>query len=585
MQLPQEPTEIPPVRRYSRSFGADRGHVYRENDTIKIQIPPIDKTYLTKNVKLHFDFDLKYNEMTAFNALEILTAIKGVNGNDTNAGLEMAKGFFGYTKTGQSDPGVGIFVQQSKPFPTLDINGPYGLFSKIQVHDYLGTTLLEDVQAHDVFTATMTEFMLEDQNMDYLRPVIPGTQVIRKPQCSLPFNSFEDFLQFTQNPYNVTFTNLTTPDISVSPVSIPTVHFSINLFSFLGLLSDKFVPLHNGFTISFTLNKNSVPIKFSNSFHQKRSTDPDTNNVYGLCVPINAYNGSAAASSNPTGPSEISTDVLMQPSLVDVSYSNFYLKADLLELSQELDQSVDKIVHARGYKYQLDFIPQASKDGPIDYTRRLLPSLKSLRRVLIGQRPRLVPAYQTTKQQLGFRIRNYITNSSLLYNKSKVSDFQNSTESYDTLKSAYGPITDNLDFGSYTLDELYEEDANQSFSLNTSSQRQYLDAIQAYDITGVNASYGSYWWQEKFATVINSPPFLYFGQDVPTLQGKNLLVFDCVIPGSKPNSIAGIDTSSNVTEYNLKSSSLNVQEVDVDVFMEHDMFIHVNPGKSTAVSF
>lgn len=558
MQLPQAPTEIPPVRKYTREFNADRTKTYKEGDVVRINIPPIDKTYLTKHSKLYFDYDLSYNEATQAEVTNIFNQLQ-----DVDLDGRYASGFFGYESGG--GPAALVlkpFNVASKVIPTFDINGAYGLISRIQVFDYLGNTLLEDVPAHDLLTATMNEFWFDSKSNTMLRPNIFGNEstsfnsAIRKSPCTLPFNSAEELHVFLESAWPVTLTSTTVT--YKGPKVLPTLHCSIDLVSFLGILSDKFVPLHNGFTIALTINKASIPICF-NSFWETPQAPPDNDTK----VVLKAYN-----KDDPGVNVKVFT---VTPSIVSSVISNVRLYSELLELSSELDTKVEKVIHCKMFKYQLDFLPTGDSDTQLSYRRRILPNLKSLTKVIIGQRYK---PFGIKLQKNGFRIRNFVEKSNLEYNKAKVSFINNSLEAFDKMTSSFGNLPEYLQYSDFTVDERFYTYGVQRWS----PVSYYLVNILKLGVT--NGFPETEWFNDEL--FFDSPTVFdtYYG-----FQGKYLIVHNCSIPGVTPNSVAGIDTSANLVEYTLESSSTNAQAVNVDVFMEHDAFIHVDPGKATAVSF
>jgi hypothetical protein len=574
MNLPQEPSKIPPVRRYQRSFYADRTKTFRGEEVVKIQIPPISKTYFTKDVKLHFDLDISYYENTTDNMQVIADTLTGTGTGELNLRKSITYGFFGRAVDNTPNPNTVYFQTMSKPFPTLDINGPYGLINRIQVHDYLGTTLIEDIQSHDVLTAVMSDFMFTNDNVEIFRPEMSSEEptfggAVFKPPASLPFNSVHEFEDFMMKPYNTTITWTTAPIVEpMKPVSIPRYHATLDLFSFLGKLSQKFVPLHNGFTISFTLNRFDVPIGFSNGGNPA-GVSPPNNELVGFVRGYTGVNGQGVPNTSESLP------VYFKPTLNEASIKNMYIKSTLIEVDQQLDDQIEKVVQCVGYKYQLDYFPNAdTNEKQVELTRRLLPQLKSLRRVLVGQRPRFNPS-DVRKQRLGFRVKNFIDKSALLFNKSIISSIESNLEAYNALRSCYGPIDKYLTMSDFGVEyESNSQFGDQSWLMNTMKLREFLNAIQIK--LNSQADYSAFWFDASF-----------YDREVSELygnQGKHLLCFDCVVPGSTANTVAGIDTSSNVVEYQLKSTK-GVESVNIDVFLEHDAFVHVDPGKATAVSF
>lgn len=571
-----------------RRFEVDRGKIYRSKDVARIQIPPIDKTYLTKNSKLHFTFDLTYNEMSLATAQNIaktmfsntpLTTYPNTEENYnliTNT-IANCLGKAEYVSNVASYPAQGANQIAAKPIPTLDINGAYGLISRIQVYDYLGTTLLEDIQSHDLLSALFVDFQLIEDSCLLNRPEFEDINIhtmevrTRKSPCTTmipPDSSFNrtglNTTTITRLPRpsseTLTFSTNYIPVVNgIQPVTI-TYNGCINLVSFLGVLSNKFVPLHNGFTVEFHMN--------------------DFENAVGLSTIVgggpNGTEINTTQFSNNAGvivktPVRISID----PSIVDATIKNMYIKADLLELTSDLDGQVEKIIQSKGYRYQLDFFPHANLDGPrTKFTRRILPELQSVTKVIIGQRP-VRTEQKIVKEMQGYRIRNFTDRSRLLYNKAILSEYLNAEETYSGLtQSLSKPLDKSINFEDFCVDtdDAYGTDGFQFQCVSP----ELVECIKLYN---------EYFSKNIYEQWFNESTLVYGDRNSSYYQGKYLILHDLRLPEIPDNSIGGISTIKQVLEYEIESDSSNCERVYIDVFCEHDAFIHVDPGKSTAVSF
>jgi len=896
MELPREPVTIPQARRYGRRFTGDQGKVFREQQQITINIPRIDKTYLTKNVKLHFDFDLSYYEASQAKWTAVhddLMSVRNIYPFNNSDITTHANNFFGRAANNFTVLPDRYLNAYTKPVPTFDINGAYGLINRIQVYDYLGNTLLEDIQSHDVLTAQFADFWFKDENMDIARPrIVDGNNSInempyvRKNPAALLFPSYQNpyvtpislssyntfttiyYAESTQNivfPYAVTDANntLVTTGVSVpngtiasnagyaniaqlayavgialgedkfhvhasdnrlkiqsfgnfavaagdgwaglninvgaslagvsnyniipKPVTVPTLHCELDLISFLGRLSDKFVPLHNGFQLVITLNDFKKAIKFNTPFGDNKvfyrrygkqytalySTAPPTgtivitaaNNklvvssdfnppgtVQTYFIPVGSYtstvdleqvinniipptlqydiNANSFSSDRPfvlkssstilpqlgfTATDHVgvaATDFFgwqqLDSSINEATVSNVYVDAELLEVSKELDSTIDKLVYSKSWKYQKDFyVYDAFATGLSVYDgqrnpfqKQVIPNLKSVTRVFVGQRPvntypkqtyqvtsnvglpafplivsdstktlqipfqfssqtqflpaqffsiatgtytsmselfnatnDVLPDYinigwnsnQTAvvitsdrpfklnvasnalvnfgfskgdhiavqitegdpgKQELGYRIRNYLSGGKLLYNKAEVSSIQSSYEAYAKLVDIMGTnMDDYLDKSDWEVDEPLPvgTDGNQFIVIPKSfrdtivqeSNDEYLSTSGWFP--GFTGSATFYQNAISNASIFNAPSTKY--------QGRYLLAFDARIPGATSNSIAGIDTSKAMLEYELLSDEDTCIKSNIDVFVEHDAIVEVHPGQSTLVTF
>lgn len=573
MELPREPTTIPQARKYSRKFEAPRTKTYGEQETFMINIPPINHTYMTKNVKLHFDFNLDYYESTQTTATNIAKYCFSDHAEEVNN----IEGFFDRSNRRTRAN------MYTKPFPTFDINGAYGLISRIRVYDFLGTTLLEDVQEHDLLTAMLADFDLKSDNLNIIRPTIidsklmpndtvqygvsHNTDTVRKPPCSFITNDYDYRLnsswtlsQFQLNPSTETAT------IIPGKVSMSN-HFSIDLYSFLGKLSDKFTPLHNGFRIEFTINKSDIPISFNTGW------------------------GNNMVHFKPSNHSDDAISVVLDPYIENMQLSNIYIKADLLEISPELDKGIDKMVHYQGFKYQRDEFSYSDFSGGThantnrpDFTKRITPAYKSISSVYIGQR--MYP-HKNYTQNLGFRVKNYLGSAELLFNKSVIQSIDNDQEAIDAFNSIF-----NIGCDDYITKEDFLLDEPDNYNGTGLCQFSFVNNAGRDSITSDIETYGGdymKWWPGFYG---NSDPF--FGENLPIVswsprtsffQGKYLLAFDTKIPGTTSDVVAGIDTTKNVLEYKFKCTETECLRVLIDVFCQHDCFLRIDPGKSTTVSF
>lgn len=573
MDLPREPTTLPQARRYERNFEAPRNKTFTEGETVIINIPPIKNTYLTKDAQLHFDFNLQYTEASS-NTLQQIYAdiISGTLPAGSNTfsppvatGWELfqpsANGFFSRDdlNTNIQNLPTNAFV---RPIPSFDVNGPYGLINRIRVYDFLGTTLLEDVQEHDVLTAMLTDFDMKENNFGLNRPNIVDAiseddpQTTRKWPCSLitPFDSTTKALTLTE--YRIVGTvggPLTQIFITPGTVTV-TNHFALDLYSFLGKLSDKFVPLHNGFRIEFTINRKNIPISFGIANG-------------GLDV---VYNNSGGFPVTRT----------LDPTISSMNLSSVYVKSDLLEVAEELDSKIDKLVHYQGFAYQRDFFPFsdfttvntsiANQNRP-DFVKVIPNRLISLNKVLIGQR------YMTedvSRQKLGFRLKNYVDTTSLLFNKSIVRSINNTVEAAQSCIRAFGmPMDYYLTMADYSV-ESPDGAGTGGFQYPFLTENQRLSVAVYADL---NKTQSTAWFPTPYESYIGTRNNFY--------QGKYMAVFDTRLPGTTSDTVGGIDTSKNTLEYKITASQPICWKSFIDVFCQHDALLRVDPGVSTTVSF
>lgn len=732
MNLPVEPTLAPHARKHSRKYHAQGSRAFVSNDTITIDIPPIDATYLTKNVKLHFDFDLSYYEGTNTNFNDLFNSILSINklARTTTGGFEMIDAFstgiedisaafnyFGYNI--ESNPSSTNFLvtapanelyAATKPIPTFDINGPYGLISNIKVYDYLGSTLLEEIPAHDILTAQFADFWFKDDNMSIQRPRVTDNQVVRKAPSSHIFQQ-EDYWNQEPLSKSVKYTwNSGTLFLSVGfkPLSIdvPTVHCCLDLYSFLGKLSEKCIPLHNGFRLVLQVNDISKAVVFNTMygnnravFRRRETIAPDdyfvmqsANNVqlstltsvslyystdrttvytftpqdvdltnqgtwtsafnkamnqHGFSAEVynvnfvdsikifagssfhmvkNTWNDARFFWFNGTSGSyewtrmaeygtvgdpvskfvdTLSTDLYYAAhglhtfdSYIDkASISNCYLDAELLTISSDFDKTIDKLVFTKSYKYQKNFIPEQKSLIPrTPFYQTILQNLKSITKVFVGQRL-VITASDKGYQRLGYRVKNYASEGSLLYNKAEIKVIKDDFEAYKSLQSCMDEqnIDDYLNIFDFNLDSPTTlgpmgsgTDGQQFTDICNPEYYAYLEKLASVPSNAESSWFCSFksvtgtvlkqYFTDPLQVITYDPLGLYY-------QGRFIYAYDCRLPGVTEGTVAGIDSSKAVLEYVIKSEEQVCNQVDVDVFVEHDALIHIDPKKTTTVTF
>lgn len=126
----------------------------------------------------------------------------------------------------------------------FDTPGAYGLFDKIEVFDYLGSTSLESISGFGQLMGLLLDIHTDTVESGTHSAIIDGTLGGACVSTS-PGNQL----------LTTTGKVLIPTGLTASTAAYRAYEFSIPLFSFLGLLSPKFAPLHNGYTIMLTLNQ------------------------------------------------------------------------------------------------------------------------------------------------------------------------------------------------------------------------------------------------------------------------------------------------------------------------------------------
>lgn len=220
--LPKElrlsaPPTMPQARSYLFKQQSTQSSYDSSNQVVQINIPRLQRSYLTKDSYLSF----------RLNAPSTDTASAG---------------------------GV-----------CFDTPGAFGVIDKIEIYDYLGSTLLESTSGHGQLMALLMDLDTNIAEMGTHFNSIAGTQgteivAADAPAASasysqtdtsasaLAINELKSKVTHQYPTHGYRFASDTKLDANSK------FEFAIPLFSFLGLLSNKFVPLHNGFTIMITLN-------------------------------------------------------------------------------------------------------------------------------------------------------------------------------------------------------------------------------------------------------------------------------------------------------------------------------------------
>lgn len=544
--LPVKPTVIPQARKYTRTFNAASGKVFSEHDQITIEIPPIPNTYLTKSAKLYFNFDMSFKDHSY-----------------TASTPGLPTGWFSET-----NPNVWNVLR--KPVPMLERCGAYAFFRDIEVYDYLGGTLIEKTTRHDLLASIMADFYLDaeterlcpliTENQNSIFPYINSTTLdplgssFYGPSVQTHVNGI-NLLDVNQNgllhvkeevlsSIKDFYTYVTTPPkADAETVVIPTWLFSIDLLNFLGRGSSTYVPLHNGFRIVLKLNPSTVPVKFSL---------PNG----GLIMTLK--NGSSLS---------------IIPQITNFTISNVNLRADLLEISPDLDKQVDKVIRSRMTSYVLL--------GRCDKPTILPGNFQSVNSYRVAMRHLNSTENPLSGSDIGYRSRTYVNNARLLYNGA----IQQHYKTVEEIRNALGT----------EFDPTIQADAFQDETIggNIYGTAGYLYPYPSHEFKyalAKSAPSGNYAWVNDSANVQNVSTLNTIFTRTNNQAGKFLIYFDLSLNGYNQNTITGIDTTKTTISLDLNRekppSGFDLSEPwETDVFIDHDAIITVEPGKYTTVSF
>lgn len=312
-----------------------------------------------------------------------------------------------------------------------------------------------------------------------------------------------------------------------------TKEYTIPLFSFLGSLSDKFAPLHNGYTIMITLNSAA--------------------NAFCLAQP-------ASAADQTQYWNQISTGGTPQYSI-----SNVYFEAQILELGPVAESMLlgstggqPLIIPTKAFRNYVGSVPAGSSAYRLDINL----NVASLTNILWIQRL-AADLNNITYRSLSQRVRNYVMNWYFQYGSS-------------VLPQTSGITASDSSGGSFN--EAYAELLKARHSLLTDNFNTVLNRNNyPVDTPGV------YPWGS-----IQYPALARIGDYFSTYEsGKFAAGIDLeLVTGKSGDLVCGMNTNGMNTSIFVNfvpgSSPANTR---IDLWAEYDAFINVSPGLATTVSF
>lgn len=326
---------------------------------------------------------------------------------------------------------------------------------------------------------------------------------------------------------------LSTTDVSV------TREFTLPLFSFLGSLSDKFAPLHNGYTIMITLNP------AVNAFCMAvPGTTTDTSANWNLAV------NSGAPSNNGTNP---------------YSVSNVYFEAQILELGPVAESMLlgstggqPLIIPTKAFRNYVGTVPANSSAYRLDINL----NVASLTNILWIQRL-AADLNNITYRSLSQRVRNYISNWYFQYGSSVLPQTSGITCSDSTGQQ---------------FNEAYAELLKARHSLLTDSFNTVLTR------NNFSVDYPGYFTWGSIPT----PGLARIGDYYsPFESGKFAAGIDLeLVTGKSGDLVCGMNTNGmNTSIFVNFLPGAPVANTRLDLWAEYDAFINVSPGLATTVSF
>lgn len=484
--LPQARSYVFPIPSVDQTYD-----IKNSSQPIQIDIPRLQRSYLSKDSYLSFTVSVTWQP--------------GDNGGGSTA---------------TDGPKIAAF---------LETPGAFGLFDSIEVYDYLGSTLLERTNGH----AELMSLLVDGDPTGYGPSYSIGTRNYGVCYPSNPPYYGSD--PTVSGPFSGTVFPSDKQAVSTTQVTVSR-DFSIPLASFLGFMSKKMAPLHNGYT---------VLLKWNSYLSAFGATDLLS---VGFGVPT---------------------------SFDAVSVSNVKYNAQILELGPLAESMLQMslngdpmMIHTKSYRNYTTIWPAGGTY--VERTLDLNLNVASMTGLLWQMRE------DTKINKLANRnfqrIRNHLVNWSFVYGSSvlpnssgidtkstEAASFASGTQAYQELMKALraqGKLT-NFNIDSWNVDSSTTSDS-------TTLCCPFLDITHGTDVLNQMAI-------GRFACGLNTQ----------------------LTPGY--DSISGLNTNGISTQIKARFSynankqtwpgTTNIVQANVDAWVEYDAFITVIPGISTSVTF
>lgn len=540
--LPKElrlaaPATMPQSRSYMFKQQAALSN-YSPKDTIQINLPRLQRSYLTKDSYLEFEVSFTYNPASTATAL------------------------------------------------CLDTPGALGLIDRIEVYDYLGSTQLESTSGFGQLVSLLQDTCVSQEEFGTHWELTAGGQV------GTISTDWERWGMSAENGAKVqgTLMRKVTPMVgevldtgdwkssdeftATATGTARTIRrrYHLPLFSFLGLLSPKYAPLHNGYTIMITLQSAENALICNGFTYTIGGTSPNWTTTV-------ATTGVSAG----TTPTFTITNARMCCQILELGPI-----AESMLLSTTAGQPM--IVTTKAYRNYTTAIAAASSVFRLD----LNINVASLTNILWFMRP--TSFISSIKQNsLSQRQRNFLESWYFQYGSSILPQTQGIT--------AFKPLNNDsrqVDWGSECFIELLKARHmyNQPTHEHVFNKYNYAydNYTRAYELAGQRhtgtiprttdlfqySGPNNFWEKGKFACGLDLE--LVSGRTNEIICGMNTNGMNTSIFGTFNQKAASqTSTSSDKTSYYDKG--VRVEDVRVDAYCEYDAFINVSPGIATTVSF
>lgn len=433
----------------------------------------------------------------------------------------------------------------TKTLVYLDRCGAFGFFDRMEVYDYLGGTLIEQINNIPALSLLLADTR---KTMQDFEGKAQSNQGFDGPKVFNSANTWDQYELVTANSGRILYKK--SPDTANTKRFI-TFEFSIPLFSFLGMLSDKYAPLHNGWSIDLYLN------------------DPN--------FALVSRADSIAANANAV-------------TINHAWFSDVELCCQVLELGEAAESMVvatePMVIHSIGYRHFSDLI--LGKGSQSNFRFDLNLNVVSLRNILFQMRPTLYmglayPSY-------GHRMRNFLQNFNFQYGSSYLPEIagvscRGTKATYSRAGTAVYFDDKDADYvkahcytqaleevsktGNYTVQNLYGLD-------------YMIDLVATKGVTPATANND---YKADFEAYI---PTVIWEADQPGAFTTGKFVGGLNTQLSHKNAISGIDTNGlQVCLNGTFDRDLQTQmaQVVMDVWAEYDAFVQVIPGVATTTTF
>jgi len=532
--LPKElrlaaPTTMPQSRSYMFKQQAALSN-YNPQDTIQINLPRLQRSYLTKDSYLEFEVNYTWTP------------------TDTATNL------------------------------SLDTPGAFGLIDRIEVYDYLGSTQLESTAGFGQLVGLLQDTCVSnDEYSTHWETTAGGqsSQIVEDWERRITGNAALDLKFYRRlNPacgelidsgtFALPTDNATVP--GASTVRTIRRRYHIPLFSFLGLLSPKYAPLHNGYTIMITLQS--------------------ANNALGAA-----------------GIKQANTTFTIEVGTATYQIANARMVCQILELGPIAESMLlstvgasPMVVTTKAYRNYVSTVSSKSSTFRLD----LNINVASLTNILWMMRPTW-SLNNLRFNSLSRRQRNYLESWYFQYGSSILPQTQGIT--------AFKPTSNNakdVDFGNETMIELLK--ARHMYNQATHAHLfnkwnwgydnwvRFREIVKArHKDTTIN-SYKDPFFQTMTPAGFYDPSKFALGLDLELVSGRsNEIICGMNTNGMNTSIFATFNAAAAAVSPTVTVSAGNVytnggdgvwvEDCRVDAYCEYDAFINISPGIATTVSF